>query len=100
LYHEKNPNELTGGSMRFGLTRKEVLEKHYKVKGTSLSPKILADQILVVLEASGLITQEPDENNRTRKLVYLTNLNPEEYIPDGYGVNDEPEELDLSDIPF
>lgn len=90
---------LTGGEFRIGVTRIEILQKHKQIKGVNLNPVALNQQILPVLEAGGLITQEFSETDRRNKLVFLTKTEEKEYINEGGGVTEIPE-LDLSDIPF
>jgi len=55
-----------------GLTRQEILTTHYEVYGRVMADFYLRQQILPVLEASGLVYQEPDDLNRRKMLVYLT----------------------------
>ncbi len=79
IWDEKNGNrsksieEVTG---QLGITRQEILKKHYQVYGRMLDNNQLRQQILPMLETAGLITQEKDISNATRMLVF-----PAMYLP-------------------
>lgn len=72
-FNEKNNSRneeiehLTG---KIGITRKEVLEKHYKVYGRPLDTSQLRQQILPMLETVGLIFQEQDKSDKRSMLIY------------------------------
>lgn len=73
-WQEKSTNrsediEEKGG---LGLSRQEILQKHYDVYGRMLDTHQLRQQILPMLETAGLITQEADPNDRRKMLVYPT----------------------------
>src|SRR3989344_4183227 len=53
-----------------GLTRQEILQKHYAVYGRTLDGNQLRQQILPMLETTGLVSQEPDRDDKRRMLVY------------------------------
>jgi hypothetical protein len=55
-----------------GLSRQEILQKHYEVYGRMLDTNQLRQQILPMLETAGLITQEADPNDKRKILVYPT----------------------------
>lgn len=61
--------EVTG---KLGLTRQEVMKKHHEVYGRVLPEWQLRQQIVPMLENAGLITQDPDPNDRRRMLIYPT----------------------------
>lgn len=69
-WNEKN----IGTKTVVGLTRQEIGTKHYHVYGRMLDAIQLRMQILPLLETAGLITQEPDSNDRRRILIYPTSL--------------------------
>ena len=83
LYHEvilsawsdKNKNrtegfeEITG---ELGLTRQDIIQKHYQVYGRFIPDWQLRQQIIPMLETAGLITQEPDPNDKRKMLIYPT----------------------------
>ena len=57
-----------------GLSRQELLHKHYDVYHRTLDPNLLRQQILPMLETTGLIVQEPDHNDNRKMLIYPTAL--------------------------
>lgn len=61
--------EITGA---LGLSRQEILQKHYEVYGRMLDTNQLRQQILPMLETAGLIIQEADPNDKRKILVYPT----------------------------
>lgn len=66
-WEDKNKDMVSGG-----LTRQEILYKHYSVYGRPLDGNQLRQQILPMLETTGLITQEQDPNDKRKYLVYPT----------------------------
>lgn len=52
------------------LLRKDILKKHLEVYGRILNDWFLRQQVLPVLENSGLISQEPDPDDKRRMLIY------------------------------
>jgi len=72
-WHDKNENrsaEFAEAIPTQGLSRQEILQKHYEVYGRMLDTIQLRQQILPMLETAGLITQEPDQKDMRRMLVY------------------------------
>jgi len=67
LWNEKNQNSNT----LIGLTRKEVLSKHYEVYGRAIPEWYLKQEILPPLESCGLIYQESDPNDKRKMLIYV-----------------------------
>ncbi|HEX2472356.1 MAG TPA: hypothetical protein VHJ59_06365, partial [Nitrososphaera sp.] len=63
---------LSYDGMGGGVTREDIIKQYYKVRHKMLSPDILRKEILPQLEIVGLIRQEPDENKKSRMLVYPT----------------------------
>ncbi len=53
-----------------GLTRGEVLGEHYRVYGRMLDAIQFRQQILPMLETSGLVVEERDPHNKRRKYIY------------------------------
>lgn len=86
-----------------GLSRKDILTKHYAVYGRMLDATQLRQQILPMLETAGLITQEDDLNDKRQRLV-----RPNSLIPDTGEINSESrgggsnqiDETDYKDIPW
>ena len=79
LYYEviipawKEKNQAWDGVEVAGITpliRKDVMKKHLEVYGRVLNDWFLRQQILPVLENSGLISQEPDPDDKRRMLIY------------------------------
>ncbi len=67
--HDESITEIVGVQ---GLSRQEILQKHYDVYGRMLDTNQLRQQILPMLETAGLITQEPDQSDKRKILVYPT----------------------------
>ncbi|MHC4462175.1 MAG: toprim domain-containing protein [Planctomycetota bacterium] len=61
--------EITGG---LGLTRQDIIQKHYEVYRRFIPDWQLRQQIIPMLETVGLITQERDPNDRRKMLIYPT----------------------------
>jgi len=76
-YAEKNKGraeavvETTGV---LGLTRQNIIQKHYQVYGRFIPDWQLRQQIIPMLEAAGLITQEADPTDKRKMLIYPTIL--------------------------
>lgn len=74
-WQDKNANNgedfMNAGGVS-GLSRQEILQKHYEVYGRMLDTNQLRQQILPMLETAGLITQETDTNDKRKILVYPT----------------------------
>ncbi len=60
--------------LKIGLTRLDIMQKHYEVYGRFLPLWQLKEQIIPLLEASGLITQEQDILDKRKTLIYPTAL--------------------------
>jgi len=69
-FDEKNSKVMSG--YKIGIARKELITKHMDVYGRMLNDFHLRSQILPMLEASGLIIQEPDRNDKRKVLIYPT----------------------------
>ena len=59
--------DITG---KLGISRNEILQKHYKVHGKMLDNSLLRMQILPMLETAGLIIQEQDPNDKRKILIF------------------------------
>jgi len=71
-YQDKNSDQIDINAK--GITRQELLKKHYEVFGRHIPLWQLRQEILPMLETAGLITQEPDQNNKRAYLIYPTTL--------------------------
>jgi len=71
-YKEKN-SESSGG-VKLGLTRQEIMQKHFSVYGRFIPDWQLRQQILPMLETAGLIIQEADSGDKRKILISPTTL--------------------------
>lgn len=55
-----------------GVTRQEILQKHYKVYGRMVQDWQMRQQIIPMLETAGLIIQEPDPEDKRKILITPT----------------------------
>ena len=76
-YRDKNSGRAEGFedvTGKLGLSRGEIVQKHYEVYGRFIPDWQLRQQILPMLETAGLIIQESDPNDKRKKLIYPTAL--------------------------
>ena len=72
-WNEKNENrseefeQITGES---GLTRQDIVQKHYQVYGRFMRDWELRQEIIPMLKTAGLIRQERDPDDKRRMLIY------------------------------
>lgn len=59
---------------RIGLTRQEITQEHLRVCGRGLADWLLRQQIIPMLENTGLIAQKEDIEDRRKILIYPTAL--------------------------
>lgn len=71
-YRERN-SELDG-VVKCGLSRQDILQKHFELYGRHLPDWQLRQQIIPMLDASGLIFQEQDQLDKRKTLIYPTTL--------------------------
>jgi DNA primase len=74
-WNEKNDNRAEGfeeATGKLGLTREDIVQKHYKVYGRFIADWQLRQQIIPMLETAGLIIQEKDPNDKRKILIYPT----------------------------
>ncbi len=62
-------------SKQRGLSRQEITMKHFEVYGNFLDEWRLRQQIIPMLETSGLITQEADSMDKRKMLIFPTTQN-------------------------
>lgn len=74
-WNDKNKNrsegfeEITG---ELGLTRQDIIQKHYQIYGRFIADWQLRQQIIPMLETAGLIIQEQDPSDKRKILIYPT----------------------------
>lgn len=82
IYVEKNAgrnrNAMTIDN-DLGVSRKDIIHLHYKLENRLVNEEILRRQILPMLEAAGLITQEKDPYDKRNKLIFPQLIEPEQY---------------------
>lgn len=62
-----------------GVSRKEIINRHFELEGSLPNDDILRRQILPMLEMQGLITQEKDPYDKRNKLIFPQLIEPEQY---------------------
>ncbi len=70
-FDEKNADRLPAAEP-IGVTRKEILQKHYEVYGRMVQDWQLRQQIIPMLETAGLLSQDPDPDDKRRILITPT----------------------------
>lgn len=70
----KDKNGESEGVIKIGLSRQDIMQKHYAVYSRFLPDWQLRQQIIPQLETAGLLTQEPDQLDKRRILIYPTTL--------------------------
>lgn len=73
-----------------GISRQELLKKHYEIYGRMIDPMVLRQQILPMLNQAGLITEEQDPNDKRNKLICPIIA---QYSEQDGGVNQEAKEI-------
>lgn len=75
-YREKNEfqSEVFNEAPKQGISRQDILEKHFKVYGRMLDAQQLRQQIIPILETSGLIYQEQDQSDKRKILIFPSTL--------------------------
>jgi hypothetical protein len=71
IWEEKRAREgnSEGHTGSFGITRQELLQKHYDIYNRMLDSHQLRQQILPMLETAGLIVQEMDAYDKRKRLI-------------------------------
>lgn len=62
------------GGVNGGITRQEIMKKHFEVYGRFIPEIQLRQQILPMLKIAGLIAEEPDPLDKRQLLIYPTSL--------------------------
>ncbi len=71
-FEEKKKGISDDLGIKIGLTRQDILSKHFAVYGRFLPEIQLRQQILPMLKTSGLIIEEPDDIDKRRLIIYPT----------------------------
>lgn len=74
-YHEKNSENTSG--VNLGVTRNEILQKHFEIYNTVLPDWKLRQQILPMLETAGLVTLDSDASDKRKILIFPTIVSKE-----------------------
>jgi len=74
LYQGKNKEKEIGIIEEEGLSREEIIQKHYKVCRRFIPDWQLRQQIIPALENAGLIKQEVDPKDKRKFLIYINAL--------------------------
>lgn len=93
-FEEKNRESVSG--VKIGLTRNEIMQKHFSIYNRYLPDWQLRQHIIPLLETSGLVTQEPDENDKRKILIYPSTsltVSPDENYSESQGGVDEEEQF-------
>jgi hypothetical protein len=70
LYVERNQGRKDPTIEPTGISRREILKRHYEVYERSIGEDFLRKEVLPALEKAGLIYQEPDPFDKRRQLVH------------------------------
>ena len=70
VYQNKNKDSLS--ETRLGVTKQDILQKHFEVYSRHLPDWQLRQQIVPMLETSGLITIDSDPNDKRKPIYYPT----------------------------
>lgn len=76
-WYEKNEGRAEGledVTGKLGLTRQDIIQRHYKVYGRFTPDWQLRQQIIPMLETAGLVIQERDPTDKRKMLIYPTAL--------------------------
>lgn len=65
-------NKENAGYIKIGISRLDIFKKHYEVYGRPIPEWLLRQQIIPMLETTGLINQEADPNDKRKMLIYPT----------------------------
>jgi hypothetical protein len=68
----QDKNKGNAGDIKVGISRMDIFKKHYEVYGRPIPDWLLRQQIIPMLETTGLINQEADPNDKRKVLIYPT----------------------------
>jgi len=69
-WNVKSQNNLS--EIKLGISRQEVVKKHYEIYQRPLPDWLLRHQVIPMLESAGLISQEKDPTDGRKYLIYPT----------------------------
>jgi hypothetical protein len=99
-FNEKNNKSNDFGFSKDGISRMEIMQKHYQVYKRRLNMNALRFDIIPTLDSAGLITREKDKNDARKEIIFITeftNTNElENNSASGSGVNNtKDKEIDI-----
>lgn len=100
-FNNKNGNRTDGFediTGTIGVTRQEILNRHYKVYGRHLDALNLRQQIIPALTQAGLIYEEPNPTDKRSKLIYPQQLINNSELGGGVNPNEAENQDVISDI--
>lgn len=71
-YEEKNETCFGEFDTKTGITRAEIMQKHYQVYKRRMNMSSLRFDILPTLESAGLITREKDKEDGRKEVIFIT----------------------------
>lgn len=77
IYIEKNADRQTTEEM--GVTRKEIIKRHFELEKSLPNEDVLKRQIVPMLEAAGLITLSKDPYDKRNQTIFPQLIEPEQY---------------------
>lgn len=99
-WEEKNKDHIE----KQGISRQELLEKHFSVYGRMLDPHQLRQQILPMIETAGLIIQEPDPSDKRKIMIFPSSVYRIENNSENEGgveiINDDSEDIINPELDF
>lgn len=96
-FREKNE----GISITLGLTKKDISKRHQMIHGRFLEDWRLRQQIIPLLEAAGLVEQEPDAMDKRKILIFPCTEKEDgekEYSESKGGVNSDTQQVTIQDV--
>lgn len=99
IYQNKNNGSLS--EIKLGVTKQDILQKHFEVYSRHLPDWQLRQQIIPMLETSGLIISDSDPNDKRKPIYYPTTQLTKDQVKENYrelkgGVKPQAEEQQLT----
>ena len=73
-FEEKNSKPNDFGFPKDGITRAEIMQKHFQVYKRRLNMNALRFDIIPTLDSAGLITREKDKNDARKEIIFITDF--------------------------